>query len=515
MIDKAFSAWRDARAVGQSIVVVAPDHSTVDALVMRARAERIVAGEVEPAGLTVAGQLVGRGDEIVTTRNDRRLVTSGGLWVRNGDRWHVDVRRDDGTLVVSHLDGYGRVVLPADYAADHVALAYAVTVHKAEGLTVDCAVLLADAATSAEHLYVGMTRGRHENRVCVVTEAATTGHGHRWTLEPVEILRLAMSQSSAERSATETLRHELDRGEDTATLRGFGNRPASTSTSAPAPTYAPSCAASAGSKTNSRPWPAPPPPNSGHSTASTAGSATSKPSPERPRPHSKVCTGGDGSSAPTASPSRKLSTTSSLNDTTSTGLPGVARASLTSSSEAGNDSTTPNEPSTASPRSKPPPAGAANGFSTTPLNSIGKLTSPPDSGTTTKPRIGEPPAQSRPSWTMTSSPTSASTCDPTSPRTCPDPASSGACTTPLGSRENPIDATSPSRRRPAAEWTAPTLARSHTCSRPVPADRQGCRSVRARHVQSVSFRGCSVLGVAVTERQLSGLLTGQDAPPEH
>src|SRR5947209_19872581 len=219
MIDEAFSIWRDARAAGQSIVVVAPDHATVDALTMRARAERIATGEVEAAGLAVGAQVVGRGDEIVTTHNDRRLITSRGLWVRNGDRWHVDARQDDGALVVSHLDGYGRVILPADYAAGHVALAYAVTVHKAEGLTVDRAVLVADAATRAEHLYVGMTRGRDENRVCVVTDAATTGHGHQRPLEPVEILAQVMRRSSAERSASETLRHELDRGEDPATLR--------------------------------------------------------------------------------------------------------------------------------------------------------------------------------------------------------------------------------------------------------------------------------------------------------
>ncbi|MGH8990926.1 MAG: MobF family relaxase [Acidimicrobiia bacterium] len=219
MLDEAFSAWRDARAIGQSIVVMAPDHATVDALAMRARAERIAAGEVEPAGLAVGGQVVGRGDEIVTTRNDRRLITTGGLWVRNGDRWLVDARLEDGALVVSHLDGYGRVALPPDYAADHVALAYAVTVHKAEGLTVDRAVLLADAATSAEHLYVGMTRGRGENRVCVVTDAATTGHGHQRPLEPIDILAQVMRRSSVERSASETLRHELDRGEDPATLR--------------------------------------------------------------------------------------------------------------------------------------------------------------------------------------------------------------------------------------------------------------------------------------------------------
>src|SRR5207302_4788860 len=158
-------------------------------------------------------------DEIVTTRNDRRLVTTGGLWIRNGDRWHVDARRDDGALVVSHLDGWGRVVLPAGYAAEHVALGYAVTVHKAEGVTVDCAVLLTDSATTGEHLYVGMSRGRHDNRVCVVTDAATTGHGHQPLPTPVEVLTAVMHRSSAERSATETLREDLDRGEDRETLR--------------------------------------------------------------------------------------------------------------------------------------------------------------------------------------------------------------------------------------------------------------------------------------------------------
>jgi hypothetical protein len=64
-----------------------------------------------------------------------------------------------------------------------------------------------------------MTRGRSENQVCVVTDAATTGHGHHRPLEPVEILAEMMRRSSTERSASETLRHELDRGEDPVTLR--------------------------------------------------------------------------------------------------------------------------------------------------------------------------------------------------------------------------------------------------------------------------------------------------------
>ena len=219
VIDEAFSAWLSARRAGDSLIVLAPDHATVDALALRARAVRVRAGEVEPDGIACGAQLVGRGDEIVTTQNDRRLITTAGVWVRNGDRWQVDARHPDGSLVVSHLGYRGRVVLPAPYTAEHVALAYAVTVHKAEGVTVDRAVLLADSATMAEHLYVGMTRGRHENRACVVTEAASTGHGHCRPPGPVEVLAAVMRHSSAEVSATEAIRTELDRAEDRAVLQ--------------------------------------------------------------------------------------------------------------------------------------------------------------------------------------------------------------------------------------------------------------------------------------------------------
>lgn len=38
----------------------------------------------------------------------------------------------DGGLAVSHAGGHGRIVLPPAYASEHVALAYAVTVHKAK-----------------------------------------------------------------------------------------------------------------------------------------------------------------------------------------------------------------------------------------------------------------------------------------------------------------------------------------------------------------------------------------------
>jgi conjugative relaxase-like TrwC/TraI family protein len=208
-LDAAHQAWFDARHQGRSTVVMAADHDTVDQLALRARAWRVAAGQVEPEGITVDRQTVGVGDEIVTTRNDRRLTTTTGGWVRNGDRWQIRHRTGTGALQLSSLDGRGTVTVPGDYVAENVALAYAVTVHKAQGITVDEAVLVVDRATTAEHLYVGMTRGRHHNQACVVTEAAGDEHTRRETPDAAVVLAGALRKTSNEKSATETLRDEL------------------------------------------------------------------------------------------------------------------------------------------------------------------------------------------------------------------------------------------------------------------------------------------------------------------
>lgn len=210
MIETAFSAWLDARRAGESVVVVAPDLATVDLLAGRARQVRVEAGEVEDGGVDASGQTVGVGDEIVTCHNDRQLLTSRGLWVRNGDRWHITARRPGGALDVEHLDGRGRTVLPPDYVAEHVRLAYALTVHKTQGLTVDHCVLVVDHRTAAEHAYVGLTRGRLDNRACVICEPAEWGGP---TPDAHHILAAALARSVADLSATETLRGELARAE--------------------------------------------------------------------------------------------------------------------------------------------------------------------------------------------------------------------------------------------------------------------------------------------------------------
>jgi acyl carrier protein phosphodiesterase len=219
MLDEAFERWCWARARGHSVVVCAADHASVDTLALRARAARVQAGEVEAEGVAAGNQVVGVGDEIVTTRNDRRLVTSAGRWVRNGDRWEVLARRGDDALLVQDLGGRGRVVLPGDYVRAEVALAYAVTIHKAQGLTVDSSILVVDERTTAEGLYVGMTRGRSHNVALAICEDDTAEHGPAGPARTAtEVVIGAMGRSATEVAALEALREAFARSESLATL---------------------------------------------------------------------------------------------------------------------------------------------------------------------------------------------------------------------------------------------------------------------------------------------------------
>lgn len=216
VLDDAAARWRHARNAGRSLVVCATDNATVSDICDRVRAERVEAGEVEAGGVAAGRQVVGVGDEIVTTRNDRRLMTSAGGWVRNGDRWSVTSRHPDGSIAVSHLDGHGRAVLPAGYVADDVRLAYALTIHKAQGVTVDTAIVVVDETTNAEALYVGMTRGRHDNTALVCCDTLDQRRDQPATA--IDVLAAAIGRQAGEEAAITALRRSVDASESLATL---------------------------------------------------------------------------------------------------------------------------------------------------------------------------------------------------------------------------------------------------------------------------------------------------------
>ena len=149
--------------------MIAGDLETVAELNLRARADRVRAGEVTEACIEVAGGgTAGVGDRIITRENNRRLST-GHRWVKNGDTWVVRAVGGDGSMRVRRENGRGEVTLPAAYVRHHVELGYAATAYRAQGRTVDTAHAIVGATTTREVLYVAATRGREANTIYVDT----------------------------------------------------------------------------------------------------------------------------------------------------------------------------------------------------------------------------------------------------------------------------------------------------------------------------------------------------------
>jgi conjugative relaxase-like TrwC/TraI family protein len=220
VLDAAYSAWADDTRDGASALLLATDGATVAALNHRARTDRVAAGLVDDTTTVrlADGLDAGAGDVVVTRRNDRRLATAAGGHVRNGTRWTLTAIHADGSADLAGQSGTGpegagqdRVRVPAQYVRRHLELGYATTIHRAQGLTVDDAHLLATQGMTRESLYVGLTRGRHSNHVYVPVDPLDDGCEHlpdpgRHTPDAHEQLRTILATTGRERSATEHLR---------------------------------------------------------------------------------------------------------------------------------------------------------------------------------------------------------------------------------------------------------------------------------------------------------------------
>jgi conjugative relaxase-like TrwC/TraI family protein len=217
MLDALYLAWKDDTESGRTSLMLAGDLGTVSELNTRARADRVAAGAVTEAGLTVAGGgNAGVGDLVVSRQNDRRLTT-GRRWVRNGDQWVVTATDQDGSMTVKRANGGGVVVLPAAYVSQHVELAYASSAHRAQGRTVDTAHALVSSTTTREVLYVMATRGRASNRIYVDTRYDPDPQtSHDQASEPVmanEVLAGILRNEGAEVAAHDMIERQLAEAE--------------------------------------------------------------------------------------------------------------------------------------------------------------------------------------------------------------------------------------------------------------------------------------------------------------
>ena len=218
MVDAAYAAWRADRQAGRATVLVSDSNESVQALNQRARTDLILDGTVDARREVTLqdGARAAVGDTVITRRNDRRLRAGRG-WVRNGDRWTVAEVRDDGSLTLRRA---GRkwgasVVLPADYAAEHLDLGYAVTSYRAQGITVDTSHVLVDASMTRENLYVALTRGRETNLAYVAIDKPDDSHdgpnpGDNTEATARSVLCGVLQHVGAELSAHETITAEQE-----------------------------------------------------------------------------------------------------------------------------------------------------------------------------------------------------------------------------------------------------------------------------------------------------------------
>ena len=215
MCEAAYTAWQNDTEQGIPAILLAADAQTVNALNTRAHNDRVTDGIVAPAGVTTTdGSVIGVGDRVVTRSNNRRLRLAGG-YVRNGDLWTVTAIGADASMTIARPTragneaGGARVVLPPDYAAANVDLGYATTTHRAQGITVDHAHVLAAPGMVRENLYVAMTRGRLENHVYVAVDDVDPACDYlpdtHATPDGRDVLTAILATSGAELSATQTI----------------------------------------------------------------------------------------------------------------------------------------------------------------------------------------------------------------------------------------------------------------------------------------------------------------------
>ena len=180
--------------------MVAARHYDVDDLNARARAHRQNAGTLTGPILEVDGRPYQAGDRVMTLRNHRRLGVRNGTFATITASTPTAATLTIRTDQAPSIDSRPRISTPATSVTR-----YATTIHKAQGITVDQALVLGNDTLYQEAGYVALSRGRHrEPDLPRRPRTPTRSPRRKPPTQPVEALTQALGVSHAQRVAVDS-----------------------------------------------------------------------------------------------------------------------------------------------------------------------------------------------------------------------------------------------------------------------------------------------------------------------
>lgn len=190
--------WHAARSRGDDAIMVATHRSTVADLNGRARRLLQAEGSLGEDVVEIGDLTLAVGDEVLAHRN------AYDFGVMNGDRGVV--RHANDRAIGVELEDGRNLDLPVQYAWDgHLTHGYATTVHKAQGMTCDRALILGDDTFTVELGYTSLTRGRDQNQLYLVAPSREDGQARGAELSPVADFTAALHRSGAKTAAIDVI----------------------------------------------------------------------------------------------------------------------------------------------------------------------------------------------------------------------------------------------------------------------------------------------------------------------
>jgi exodeoxyribonuclease V alpha subunit len=143
----------------QTSIAIASTNATAQSLNHKVY-DRLVSSGVIDDRISVEGRdgdPIAAGAKVAARQNDSELR------VANRQTFIVKRVNDDGRVIVADEQTGHHTTLDGEYVHENLQLAYAVTAHGSQGMTVDAAHTVLSDQTDAAGVYVGLTRGRRAN----------------------------------------------------------------------------------------------------------------------------------------------------------------------------------------------------------------------------------------------------------------------------------------------------------------------------------------------------------------